>query len=124
MGVGGPKPAMHEIPETRAAGRDEAFEEILERVKAVGGEITKDETSPLYVEVGAQEFEVGTQRVVEFNLNRTDFQLLRKVETHVLQGGGHQKHIEELESPRSKVTMKKKAETNLDWTVVDLEDIF
>ena len=124
MGAGGKKPAMHEIAETRAAGRDEAFEAIIERVKAAGAEMIKDETSPLYTEVGNQEFEVGTHRVVEFNLNRFDFQLTRKVESHVLGGSGHQKHIEELEAPRSHITMKRKADTSQDWQGVDLEDMF
>lgn len=124
MGAGGKKPAMHEIAETRAAGRDEAFEAIIERVKAAGAEMIKDEISPLYTEVGNQEFEVGTHRTVEFNLNRMDFQLTRKVETHVLSGAGHQKHIEELEAPRSHITMKRKADTAQDWQVVDLEDMF
>ena len=57
MGAGGQKKPMPEIDETRAAGRDEAFEEIINRVKAAGGEMEKDETHPLYTEVGADEFE-------------------------------------------------------------------
>ncbi|MDA1060185.1 MAG: hypothetical protein O3B47_00125 [bacterium] len=124
MGKGGKKPEMHEIAETRQAGKDAAFEDILERVKAAGGEITLDETAPLYTEVGSQELEVGYQRLVEFNLNRIDFQLTRKVENAVLQGSGHQKHLEDLEVARSNITMKKKADTSQDWQVVDLEDMF
>ena len=115
---------MHEIAETRQAGKDAAFEDLLKRVKAGGGEITKDESAPLYTEVGSQELEVGYQRLVEFNLNKTDFQLTRKVENAVLQGSGHQKHLEELEVARSRITMKKKSETSQDWQVVDLEDMF
>lgn len=115
---------MHEIAETRQAGKDAAFDTIIERVKEAGAEIIKDETAPLYTEVGLQEFEVGNQRVVEFNLNKFDFQLTRNIETHVLQGAGHQKHIEALDIPRSHVVMKKKADTSNDWQIVDLEDLF
>lgn len=124
MSKAGRKYAMHEIAETRQAGKDAAFDTIIERVKAAGAEIIKDETAPLYTEVGLQEFEVGNQRVVEFNLNKFDFQLTRNIETHVLQGAGHQKHIEALDIPRSHVVMKKKADTSNDWQIVDLEDLF
>lgn len=124
MSKAGRKYAMHEIAETRQAGKDAAFDAIIERVKAAGAEIIKDETAPLYTEVGLQELEVGNQRVVEFNLNKFDFQLTRNIETHVLQGAGHQKHVEALDIPRSHVVMKKKADTSNDWQIVDLEDLF
>ncbi len=124
MGAGGEKRPMREIAETKAAGKEEAFNEILERVKSAGGEITIDESSPLYTEVGTEELEVGEQRVVEFSLNRFDFQLTRNSETHTLSGAGHQKHIEELPMPRIKITMKRKPDTSNDWQVIDLEDMF
>ena len=79
MSKAGRKYAMHEIAETRQAGKDAAFDSIIERVKEAGAEITKDETVPLYTEVGLQELEVGNQRVVEFNLNKFDFQLTRNI---------------------------------------------
>ncbi len=124
MGAGGKKPAMHEIAETRAAGRDEAFENILTRIKSAGGKIIEDETHPLYTEVGAQEFEIGSQRKVEFNLNNTDFQLIRNVENSILQGAGHQKHLEPTESPRIKMILKKKMEYSEDWQLVDIDEMF
>jgi hypothetical protein len=124
MGVGGEKKPMKEISATMGAGKDEEFEAIIEKVKSVGGEIIKDETAPLYTEVGSQEMEVGYRRVVEFNLSRMDIQLTRNVETHILQGGGHLKHLEELECPRSRIIMKRKPETSNDWQIVDLEDMF
>ncbi len=124
MGVGGEKKPLPEIDETRAASRDAAFDAIIEKIVSAGGEISQDETFPLYTEVGSQEFEVGSKRVVEFNLNKLDFQLIRTVETHVLQGGGHQKHLEELSSPRIKMNLKKKSPANNEWQVVDLEDMF
>ena len=115
---------MPEIPETASAARDEAFESIVERISSSGGEIIKDETSPLYTEIGMQELEIGAQRVVEFNLNKMDIQLIRNVETHILAGSGHQKHAEKLDIPRIKITMKRKSELATDWQIVDLEDMF
>jgi len=124
MGVGGPKPKLPEIAETRAAGREEAFEAIIQRVKDSDGTIEKDETAPLYTEVGMEEFEVGHRRVVEFTLNRTEFQLVRNLETHALQGAGHQKHIEIIESPKINIILKKRNGYGGEWQVVDLEDMF
>ena len=124
MGVGGSKKPMKEIDATMGAEKDERFEEIINRVKESKGEIIKDETAPLYTEVGNQEMEVGYRRVVEFNLGRMDIQLTRNVETHLLQGGGHVKHLEELDCPRSKIIMKRKPESSNDWQIVDIEDMF
>ncbi len=59
MGSGREKRPMPEIAETKAAGKEEAFNKILEKVKSAGGEIVSDEISPFYTEVGSQEFEVG-----------------------------------------------------------------
>jgi len=124
MGVGGQKGEMHEIPETRAAARDEAFEKIIERIKTSGGEIEKDETAPLYIDIGAEEHEIGTQRTVIFNLNKFDFKLVRKVEDSVLQGSGRQKHIEELETPRINISLYRKSQYDDNWQSLDLEDMF
>ena len=124
MGAGREKRPMREIPETKAAGKEEAFNKILEKVKSAGGEIVSDEISPFYTEVGSQEFEVGEQRVVEFNLERLDFKLIRNSETHILSGSGHQKHVEKLPTPRINITMKRKPDTSNEWQIVDLEDMF
>lgn len=115
---------MHEIDETRSAGRDEAFDLIIERIKSAGGEVVKDETSPLYTELGAEEIETGSQRIVEFVLNRMDFRLTRNVEKFGVRGDGRNKHLEELSPPRIKMSLKRKAISSNDWQVVDLEDMF
>ena len=115
---------MHEIDATRGAGRDEAFENIVSRLKSAGADLTQDETHPLYTEIGMQEFEVGYERIILFNLNRFDFQLSRRVETHSLQGESHQKHLQSLETPRVKFILKRKPDNSQDWQVVDLEDMF
>lgn len=123
MGAGGKKPAMHEIAETRAAGRDEAFENIVNRLKSANAELTMDETHPLYTEIGTQELEVGYERIILFSLKPFDFQLSRRVETHSLQGEGHQKYLQSLETPRVKFILKRKPDNSQDWLVVDLEDM-
>lgn len=124
MGVGGQKSEMPEIPETRAAARDDAFEAIIERIKSSGGEIIKDESTPLYTESGMEEFEVGYKRDIQFEINKNEFLLTRKVETHVLSGEGRQKHTEELQSPRINMTLKQKERYGNDWQVIDLDEIF
>lgn len=124
MGVGGEKKAMHEIPETYAAGKDEAFEEIIKKIIQAGGKIIEDDTHPLYTDVGSEEFCIGNERTVEFNINRMDFKLIRKVENYILQGSGHKKHIEELQIPRAKITLRKKSEMSDDWQTVDIDEIF
>ena len=115
---------LHETADTRAASRDEGFEEILRKVKEAGGKINKDETTPLYTEVGMQEFEVGSKRIVEMPLGRNEFQLTRKVETEVLQGAGHQKHLEKLTPPRITVSMKRRPDTEDTWQTVDVDELF
>lgn len=114
---------MHEIDETRAAGRDDAFEEILDKIETNGGKITTDEEHPMYTDVGTQEFEIGTERLVKFSIAGKEFEIIRKVETHSLQGAGHQKHIEEMKMPRINISLKKKADYSDDWTTVDLDEM-
>ena len=123
MGVGR-QYSLHEIDETRAAGREEAFEEILKKIKERGGVIEKDEEFPLYDQIGSQDFEIGLERVVEFNINKIDFHLTRMVEDKRISGSGHQKHLEDMSSPRIKISMKKKSQYEDTWQSVDLDEIF
>lgn len=123
MGKAGRKQAMREIAETKAAGKDAAFEAILDRIEESGGEIQSDESFPLYTEVGTQELEIGYERIVIFSRARMDFELTRTVETHSLQGAGHQKHVEELAASRAKFKLRSKPETSQEWVVVDLDDM-
>ena len=116
--------SLHEIDDTRAAGRDHQFEEILEKVEEAGGEITLDEDVPLYIDIGMDEHEVGTVRTVEFTLNKFDFQLIRKVETGRIVGEGRNKSIEPMSPPRINITMKKKRDIEDTWIIVDLDEMF
>jgi hypothetical protein len=123
MGKAGAKRDMPEIEETKAASRDDKFETIVKRIQSVASEFS-DETSPLFIDVGNQDFEVGTQRVVEFNLNKFDFQLTRKVETHRLSGEGFNKHVEEMSVPRASIKLKRKSQYETNWQAIDLNDLF
>lgn len=115
---------MHETDDTRRSGAEEAFEEILRKVKAAGGEITQDETIPLYTDIGMNEAEVGQERIVEFTLGRLDFQMIRKIETQRITGAGRQKSLEPMTPPRVSTVLKKKDSSSTDWQVVDIDDLF
>ncbi|MBU1992635.1 MAG: hypothetical protein ABH856_01540 [Patescibacteria group bacterium] len=123
MGTG-KKYSLHETDDTRAATAAYQFEEILKKVKAAGGEIERDDTHPLYTDIGLQEGEIGEERIVEFNLNQTDFRLVRKIETHRITGAGRHKSLEEMTPPRVRIHLQRKPELNDDYVNVDLEDMF
>lgn len=119
-----PKPAR-EIDDTKAAAAEDRFEEIINRVKASpGAEISMDETSPLYVNLGREEVEIGEQRVVEFNLNKMDFQIIRKSKTVRVSGHGNNMDLEDLSHPIVEIKLKRKPELSDQWVVMDLEDMF
>ena len=115
---------LKEMDHTAGAAADDRFEEIIERVKAAGAEFVKDEISPLYVDLGRDEVEIGEQRVVEFNLNKTDFEITRKVETVRVVGDGHHKSFEDLSRPRIEIKLKSKSEMSDQWVIMDLDDMF
>lgn len=127
MGVGGKKPAMHEIDDTRASVQDDAFDEFLDKIESLGGEITEDEEVPLYIDLGMEEFEVGTERIVKFEIpkvGKMEFLLTRKNETQRVAGDGRHKHLEPMNPPRIKMVLKRREGSNADWVIVDLEDLF
>jgi lysylphosphatidylglycerol synthetase-like protein (DUF2156 family) len=115
---------IREIDDTVASAAEDRFEEILEKVTAKGAEIERDEESPLYVDVGNEEFEIGEERVVEFNMKGMDFQITRKVRKARIVGEGHHKSLEELSRPGIDIKLKRKPEISDQWVVVDMEDMF
>lgn len=127
MGVGGEKKPMREIDSTKASIRDDAFDAIVERIK-MAGNVEKDETVPLYQDIGRDQFEVGTQREIIFSIGegsqQKDFKLRRKVETSILQGEGHQKHLEETDNPKVTMILQQKEAFSDNWITMDLEDMF
>ena len=115
---------MREIDDTAGSASEDRFEDILKRVKAANAEIIKDETAPLYIDLGRDQVEVGEQRVVEFNLNGMDFQITRNSKTSRIVGEGHNKGIEELTKPMVELKLKRKPDTSDQWVILDLEDMF
>lgn len=122
MGVGKAY-SLHEIDATRSKARDDQFEAILERVEEAGGEITKDQTAPLYDEIGTEEAEIGYERLVEFNLNKFDFQMTRRVREKRITGEGRHKSLESMDSPMIQLNLKRKPESSDTWQIMDIEDL-
>ncbi|MDP2625156.1 MAG: hypothetical protein Q8P27_03140 [Candidatus Peregrinibacteria bacterium] len=120
MGAGREKRGMHEIDSTKQSASEDRFEEIMEKVKAAGADIKRDEDLPLHDSMG--EFEIGEKRVVEFNLAKFDFEITREVKDYMVSGGGHQKSLTELAAPRIDIRLKRKPENSDQWVIVDLED--
>ncbi len=123
MGAGGAKKGLPEIGDTKASVKDDQFQEIVDRIKSVATEF-EDETHPLYLSIGEDEFEIGTQRVINFNINKFDFELTRDVETLRLSGEGRQKHLEDNPSPKISMKLRRKSQYDNDWQVVDMDDLF
>lgn len=113
-----------EIDDTAGSAAEDRFEEIIKRVKDSGAEIEKDDTTPLFVDVGSDEVEIGEQRVVVFNMNRMDFMITRKVKKVRIVGEGHHKSVEELSRPIIEIQLKRKPDISDQWVIMDLEDMF
>ena len=114
---------IREIDDTVGSAADDRFEEIIEKVKAAGAEIEKDEEGPLYVDVGNEELDIGDERIVEFNMKGMDFQITRRVKKARIVGEGYHKSLEELSRPSIDIKLRRKPELSDQWVMVDLEDI-
>ena len=115
---------LREIDDTAGSAAEDRFEEILEKVKAAGAEIERDEESPLYVDVGHDEIAIGKERVVEFNMKGMDLQIIRLEKGAKIVGEGHHKSVEELPRPMIDIKLKSKPEISDQWVFVDMEDVF
>jgi len=115
---------IREIEDTAGSAAEDRFEEIIKRVKAANAEISKDETSPLYLDLGREEVEIGEQRIIEFNLNRMDFQIIRNSKRVRIVGEGHKKSFEPLARPIVDIKLKRKPDTTDQWVIMDLDDMF
>ncbi len=115
---------FHETDDTRANTRAFMFDQIITRIEDSGGEITLDEESPLFAEIGFQDLEIGEERLVEFELAGNEFQLTRKTEHKQITGSGSHKSLQDLDSPRIKIVLKKKSPQTGDWQIVDLDAMF
>ncbi|PKL36518.1 hypothetical protein CVV38_01280 [Candidatus Peregrinibacteria bacterium HGW-Peregrinibacteria-1] len=123
MGSGGYKGNMREIDDTRGSLRDDAFNNIIERIVSAGGKIVTDEEFPLYNEVGLQELETGSMREIEFDLNKKEFKLTRKVQTDIILGEGNQKHLEALKTPKIELKLQLKSPNGNDWVNIDIDEL-
>ena len=116
--------AFREIDETAGSASDDRFDAIVDRVKKSGASIVLDEETPLYVDVGSDEVEVGVKRVVEFNLNFVDYQIVRYVKNVRVVGEGHKKSFVDLDRPMVEIKLKSKPEISDNWVFVDIDDVF
>ncbi|MBN1494502.1 hypothetical protein JW911_02055 [Candidatus Peregrinibacteria bacterium] len=115
---------IREIDDTAGSAAEDRFEEIIKRVKAANAEIIKDESSPLYIDLGMEEVEIGEQRIVEFNLNGMDFQIIRDKKMARIVGEGRKKSLEQLSRPMIDIKLKRKPETSDQWVFMDLDGMF
>lgn len=122
MGAGGQKGPMREIDDTKQSIKDEQFRVILQRIEKVANDYEEQE-SPLYIDSGMDQYQVGTETVITFNLMRNDYEVIRQVRTHRLSGDGRNKHLEENSPPQVIIKLKKKDELSSDWKNVDLDDL-
>ena len=113
-----------ELDDTAASAANDRLQEILRRVKAAGGEITLDETIPLHVDFNNEVVEIGTRRVVEFTLDRMDFQITRDIKEMRVGGAGHKKHLEPCARPMIETKLKRRPMNEDQWIGVDIEDVF
>ncbi|MFC1751270.1 hypothetical protein ACFL2V_21020, partial [Pseudomonadota bacterium] len=56
---------MRETDDTAGSAAEDRFEVIIKRVKESDAEIERDESFPLFVDIGNDEVEIGEQREVE-----------------------------------------------------------
>ena len=115
---------LRELDNTQASASQDRFEELVDRVKAAGAEITMDEESPLYADIAGTETPIVRRRSVEFNLNHTDFQVTRDEKSARIIGVGHRAALQELPVPSVVIKLKKKPEISQQWVQVDMEDMF
>ncbi|MEK7524104.1 MAG: hypothetical protein AAB588_03675 [Patescibacteria group bacterium] len=121
--LGDQKP-KRELDETSASAADDRFEEILKKVKAAGAEITKDEESPLMVDMMNDFVEIGETRLVEFSLNKMEFQIIRNVKNMRFSGEGMHKKLENITRPIIELKLKSRPQFTDQWIGVDIEDVF
>ena len=122
--LGDDKP-LRELDDTAGSAADDRFEEILKRFKQLGAEITRDDTTPLFIDFNNDEVQIGDTRVVEFNVNRMEFRITRNVKRKRIAGSdSHRKHLEDVVRPIIELKLKRKPDTSDQWEAVDLEDVF
>lgn len=113
-----------ELNFTKASASDDSLQELLDKVIAAGGKIISDDEYPLFAEFGRKEVPIGKERTIEFNINKTDYQITRQVENYRIAEHSHEKGGEKLDSPRITIKLKNKPETSNNWVIVDFDELF
>ncbi len=113
-----------ELDDTATSAANDRLEEILRRVKAAGAEINVDDKTPLFIDFNMEEVQIGDRRVVEFNLNKTDFQITQDIKHMRVAGQGNHRHFEKSPRPMIELKLRKKPESSDQWLSVDIEDMF
>lgn len=115
---------MKEIDSTMASASDDEINNIISAVTNAGGNITLDESNPVYADLGDRELETGFERIIEFSLAKTDYRITRTVQEYKITGTGRHKGVEKMTNPWINTKMQKKAENTEQWQLVDIEDLF
>jgi len=116
--------SLPETDDTRHSAAMAFADLIIEKILKSGGKVINDEVTPLYTDIGINEFEIGELRNIEFHLGKKDFLLTQKVETKRITGSGKIKSLEDMKPPRITNTLKSKDEVSSEWIVIDLEGLF
>lgn len=113
-----------ELDDTAASAASDRLNELIRRVKAAGATISRDETTPLYIDFNMDEFKIGDRREVEFNLNKTDFFITQDIKTKRIGGTGNKTHLEDVSHPMIEMKLKRRPETSDQWLAVDIDELF
>ena len=113
-----------ELDDTAGSAADDRLDELISQIKARGGVIKKDETSPLEIEFNRDFVDIGEERIVEFSRDRTDFQLIRTTKSARVVGGQKRAHLEGVSRPIVEMKLKSKPDTSEQWVVVDFDEMF
>lgn len=111
---------FHEVDGTKSASRQAMFDGIIKRMEANGAVVDTDEEFPYYKELSdGTEEEVGTERVIEFEMGDFDYKLMQTVENYKVAG----RNLEPVEPPFVNITLKRKDFNAQNWENVDLSNL-
>lgn len=113
-----------ELNSTKESASLEQFEGFLRRLETAGANVIMDEEVPLFYDAGKEHIKVGERREVQFNINRTDFLVIRELKRRRILGAGHKKSFEDLPVPIIDLKLKKKSELVDQWEFVDMDELF
>ena len=111
---------FHEVDGTRSAHKTAMFNGIIERMEANGAVVDTDDEFPYYKELSdGTEEEVGTERVIEFEMGDFDYKLTQTVENYRVAG----RKLEPFDPPQVNITLMRKEFNSQNWESVDLSKL-